>query len=85
MSKASKARAAAKRKNTKAMRKQANRDMWKELSTKGLNKKAKGKNAKKKFNPISHPEGNCGNIGCKRCNPVNFFESKKKTPTFQSK
>ena len=70
MSKSSKKRNSEKRRAMKRARKEANKGMWQELAAKGLNKKKKSKDAKKKFHSQSHPYGACGNIGCKRCNPA---------------
>ena len=51
----------------------ANRAMYDSFRDSGQNSKSKRYRKKgKKFNTISHPEGLCGNIGCYRCNPMDY-------------
>ena len=77
-----KAKAAAKEKNLQKKRaiKAANKAKYQAWALAGNNSKSKrsiSRNKKaKKRNGISHPDGPCGNIGCRMCNPGNiiFFD-----------
>lgn len=78
MSKKAKAAQKIKRLAKKRARKAANKAKYEELKRLGLNTKSKrslsqGKK-KKKINTVSHPQGACGNIGCKTCDPCNIHK-----------
>ncbi len=72
MSKKAKLLAKARNKSKKRSIRDANRERYREQAEKGTNKKKKGKDAKKKFNPVPHSTSNCGNVGCKKCSPLKF-------------
>lgn len=67
----------AKRKEKKLQKKRAikaaNRARYAELKRLGQNSKSKrflkGCKKNKLVNYISHPDGFCGNVGCKKCDP----------------
>jgi hypothetical protein len=65
---------AKKRAKKAAMR--AQYDAWKIAGTNTKSKRAI-QTAKKtrRANSISHPEGNCGNIGCRRCDPCKLYRN----------
>ena len=71
MSKASKKAAKQKNLQKKRARKAANRARYDELRASGKNSKSKRfvKKSKKTrlAKTVSHPEGACGNIACKKC------------------
>lgn len=74
MSKASRARSKLKRLLEKRKRKAANKALYEARRKAGENSKSKRfrKNAKKKnvaFKGMHILHPNCGNIGCKKCNP----------------
>lgn len=77
MSKKSKVASKLKKSQAKRARKQANRTRYQELARLGQNSKSKrsiSTNAKnKKVNVFGHSLTNCGNIGCRRCNPNQFY------------
>ncbi len=69
-----KSKAASKKANADRKRaiKASNTARWQELKRLGQNGKSlrarKNAKASKKALPVSHPNGPCGNIGCKHCN-----------------
>lgn len=71
--KGSKARARLKSLARKRAQKAANKARYQELARIGENSRSfrsRKKAKKKKLLPgISHLQGRCGNIGCRRCNP----------------
>jgi hypothetical protein len=73
MSRNSKLTQKLKRLAKKRAKKAANRSHYQELARLGQNSKSKralsSNRKKKRANFISHPEGRCGNIECKLCNP----------------
>lgn len=77
MSKRSKAASKAKKSQAKRARKNANRAHYQELARTGQNSKTKralNANARKrKVNVFGHSLENCGNIGCRRCNPNQVY------------
>ena len=78
MSKGAKKRQKEKRLVIKRGRKAANKAHYEELQRLGQNqksKRAKGQaKRKKRINTISHPNGPCGNIGCKKCDPCGIHK-----------
>lgn len=76
MSKKARSRQHEKRKKAKALRKLINKQTYEERKRLGQNTKstrARRFNQKnKKKTTVSHPYGNCGNVGCKRCDPGNI-------------
>lgn len=69
MSKASKKLSRQRNLQQKRARKVANKAKYESWRLAGENSKSKKKNNKNKLaNTISHPDGKCGNIGCKKCN-----------------
>ena len=77
MSKRSKVASKLKNAQAKRARKQANRTRFQELARLGQNTKSKRSlsiNARKKrVNVFGHSLTNCGNIGCHRCNPNQYY------------
>ena len=75
MSKKSKKLAKQKNLMKKRAKRAANRakyDAWRDA---GENSKSKRfRNKIKKVNTISHPNGPCGNIGCKKCDPYKIHK-----------
>lgn len=71
MSKSSKANSKQKRLLEKRKRKQANKARYEALKQAGQNTKsvrARAQNRNTKLvKMIDHPDGNCGNIACKKC------------------
>jgi hypothetical protein len=57
----------------KRARKAANQARYAEMKRQGINGKSKRAKAnakkRKRYSGISHPNGACGNIGCKKCFP----------------
>lgn len=74
MSKKSRAGGKEKRLKEKRARKDAMRSLYKKYAEQGRMKGSKrAKKAKKKpISMISHPEGACGNPGCRKCFGVNY-------------
>lgn len=73
MSKKSKALAKTKRLFKKRAIKLANKakyQTWKEQGQNTKSIRARKNNKRKLVSTESHPNGACGNIGCKRCNPI---------------
>lgn len=70
-----KAKKATKDRNRAAKRakKLANREKYQAWAASGQNSKSKRVKIKSRKNKlvitVSHPNGECGNIGCSRCNP----------------
>ncbi len=60
-----------KRMAIKASRKAANKALYASKIAAGTNCKVKGRSMVKRriISTVSHPEGMCGNIGCRTCNP----------------
>jgi hypothetical protein len=73
MSKKAKSRQQEKRKKAKALRKLINKQVYEERKRLGQNTKStraqtfNKKNKKKSM--VKHSVANCGNVGCKRCDP----------------
>lgn len=65
-----------KRLGAKRAKKAANKARYQKLREQGINQKSlrsRLSNKKgKKMNTVSHPDGQCGNIGCRTCNPCNL-------------
>jgi len=75
MSKTSKTKSKERRKREKAARKATQRALYASYVSQGRNSKrsrVKAKSAAGKVNGISHPEGRCGNVGCKRCQGIHY-------------
>lgn len=72
MSKKCKKLAKEKRLSKKRAIKAANKAKYAAYKLAGTNYKTKRfrKHSTKRIATISHPNGDCGNIGCKRCNPT---------------
>jgi hypothetical protein len=70
MSKKAKTAARDKRKREKRARKEANRLRYASMRDAGNNTKKKSSNKTRRLTVRihRHPNGSCGNIGCKRCN-----------------
>lgn len=81
MGKTGKARRKAIKLASKRAKKAANRLKYQERARIGqnnLSKRARSNKAKnKKKISVSHPEGKCCNIGCRKCDPNNIFTTKK--------
>lgn len=77
MSKKSKLKSKAKNAQAKRARKAANQARFQELARLGQNTKSKralsSKLKKRKINVFGHGAHNCGNFGCKRCNPMLIY------------
>jgi hypothetical protein len=77
MSKKSKVASKLKKAQAKRARKLSNRSHYQELARLGQNSKSKralNMNAKnKKVNVFGHSLTNCGNIGCRKCNPNQVY------------
>jgi len=73
MSKKSKLKNREKRLQEKRSRKAANKARYAEMRRLGINSKSKrfqsGQRKNHKVGSIDHPNGNCGNVGCKKCFP----------------
>jgi len=73
MSKKSKLKNREKRLQEKRSRKAANKARYAEMRRLGINSKSKryqsNQRKKHKVGDVDHPNGNCGNIGCKKCFP----------------
>jgi hypothetical protein len=73
MSKKCKLKNREKRLQEKRSRKAANKARYAELKRLGINSKSKrfktGQSKKRKISSEDHPNGNCGNVGCKKCFP----------------
>lgn len=79
MSKKSKKASHLRNKQKKQAIKMANKARYAELRAKGQNtksKRAKTNSKKSRKARTRHKEGNCGNIGCKRCHPKYAPEQK---------
>jgi len=78
MSKKAKANQKQKRLMKKRARRVANRARYDELKRIGQNSKSKRSlnqsSKNKRVNTISHPDGHCGNIGCKKCDPCGIHK-----------
>jgi len=75
-----KCKAASKEKNLQKKRalrasRKAQFQAWKEAgqNSKSLRSRRSGKR-NKKAHTVSHPQGACGNIACRRCDPNKIFE-----------
>jgi hypothetical protein len=76
-----------KRAKEKQSRKAAQRALYESYKDQGITKNSKRfkRNSKKQKSIVStksHPTGSCGNVGCLKCNGVNFnqFLDKNKKP-----
>lgn len=73
MSKGAKSRQHERRKKAKAMRKAANKATYESRKALGQNTKSaraiSNSKKNKKKSGVDHPYGNCGNVGCKKCDP----------------
>ena len=72
MSKGAKSRSKERRRREKAARKAAMKARYESYRDKGINTKSKRYRNNLKDRTVSgfdHPEGHCGNIGCKKCFP----------------
>lgn len=73
MSKKSKLNNREKRLQEKRSRKAANKSKYAELKRLGINSKSKrfqkSQSKKHRTDKGSHPNGDCGNVGCKKCFP----------------
>ena len=82
MSKKSKKASKIKNLAAKRARKAANKARYEELRRTGQNSKSKrARSAGKKkrlANAKSHPNGTCGNIGCKKCDPCKVLYNLKR-------
>ena len=75
MSKTSDAKNSERRRREKFARKQAKKALYESYAKAGANSKSKRNKQKSKKNLVSgvdHPDGECGNPGCKKCYGVNF-------------
>lgn len=73
MSKGAKSASAEKRKKAKRARKAAQKAKYEAFKAAGQNTKSKrfrAKAAVKGVKTESHPNGMCGNVGCRKCSPV---------------
>ena len=68
MGRAAKTQRATKRKNERKAAKEAKKALYHSYSEAGHSKR-KTRRGHRTFNTHSHPNGKCGNIGCKTCNP----------------
>jgi hypothetical protein len=78
MSKKAKAKQKEKRLQKKRAIKNANKDRYAEMKRLGQNSKSKratkqGKKGKR-VKTVDHPNGACGNIGCKKCDPCGIHK-----------
>lgn len=77
MSKKSKIASKARKALAKRARKNANRARYQELARTGQNSKTKralnAAQKKRKVNVFGHSLTNCGNIGCRKCNPYQYY------------
>ena len=78
MSKRAKANQKQKRLLKKRAIKAANKARYEEMRRLGQNSKSKrARNQSKRtkrVNTTDHPEGPCGNIGCKKCDPCRIYK-----------
>jgi len=73
MSKKIKKAQKAKNRAAKRAKRDANRAQYQTWARDGVNQKSvRFKRKKKKPITKSHPQGECGNIGCRKCNPAPY-------------
>jgi hypothetical protein len=77
MSKKAKSAAKDKRRSLKKSRKAAMKTQYQAWAASGQNSSKRSKlrakkNAKKRLATVSHTDGPCGNIGCSKCNPMDY-------------